>query len=455
LVLNSPPLPCIVSSLLSLVDQRLGSGTSERFLANLSLTGHGDELSKPMLMGAGAWSLVSIDEIAYSSVSGVRVENPEPHPNEIIFSVEFPAGTVEDVFSRFIRATAHSNPLGDFRAYPERYSPILAGPRYFVFHGDGHCFALSNLLAQTIQRLTGADVGVRYMVTKDRSFIHTVVEWQETHGRRKILDADQKTCADWDSEGLPRGMIYQLLGFAGSIVFDAACADGRSWVFAEDTRNCFSDFYNNASMPPRIYQSSPTPELISGLFERAKAEHIESVSFDVDDYAWKRGFRSASEGRALLSHLDQPLRMTLPAGACLAIGLDVEPLPAEAALLPLVFFGRVPATVRAAIPASGRLELLVPERPWLLCLPRSVAQVSINGCLLDARPSSEFSVIGGTVLDDVIGEPGIVGCTPAIIEGPPGTVVRIVMPFNALAFNSGVIRMSGPSPVSVARPRFV
>ena len=454
MALNSPSLPRVVSDLLSLVDQRLGDGTSERFLANLRLTGRDDELRKPMFMGAGAWSPTSMDEIAYENVSGVRVENPRAEPSKITFSVNFPAGTVEDIFSRFVGATAHANPLGDFRAYPERYSPILVGPRYFVFHGDGHCFALANLLSQTVHRLTGAEVGVRYMVTKDRSFMHAVVEWQEG-GRHKILDADQKTFADWDSEGMPRGMIYQLLGFAGSAVYDAACAGGRGWIFGENTRSFFANFYNDGSRPPRIYQPSPTPEMISNLFERAKTEHVEDVSLEVDDYAWKKDFRRASEGQALLSQLDQPLRMTLPAGACLAIGLDVEPLPAEAELLPLVFFGRVPATIRAAIPAHGRLELVVPERPWLICLPRSVAQISINDCHLDARPSSEFSVIGGAALDDAVGEPGIAGCAPVIIEGPPGAIVRIVLPFNALAFNSGVIRMSGPSPVSVAQPRFM
>ena len=327
----------------------------------------------------------------------------------------------------------------------------MLGPRYFLFHGDGHCFALANLLSCLINRLADSHVEVRYMITKDRSLIHTFVEWQD-RTRRNILDPDQKTIAEWDRPGPPFGMIYQLLGMAGAMVYETACAQGRHWVFSRRTHEWFANSYESSSKSPRIYQPSPTPEIVSRLFEDAKAHHMEDVSLDADDYGWKAPFRRAIDGQKLLSQIDRPLRLTLPPAARLAIGLDAEPLPKEADLLPLVFFGRVPGTLHAEIPSNGLLELAVPEWPWLICFPRSVGQVSINGVRLDTRASGEFSVVGGGDLDQVVGEPGIAGSTPVTIGGPPATTVRVVLPFNALAFNGGAIRIGGHATVLVSEP---
>jgi hypothetical protein len=127
-------------------------------------------------------------------------------------------------------------------------------------------------------------------------------------------------------------------------------------------------------------------------------------------------------------------------------------LPVEAELLTRVFFGRVPAVIRAAIPTNGRLELGVPERPWLVCLPRPVAQISINGHHFDTRTSGDFSLVGAGDLDEVVDEPGVAGSSRVVLEGPSGAIVRIMLPFNALAFNSGIIRLSGDALVSVAGP---
>ena len=128
-----------------------------------------------MLRGVGEWSSATLNDIDYDQVSGVRLENPSQHPIDVVLSVEFPRTNAEDAFSRFVTSTSHANSLGDFRSFPARYAPILLGPRYFLFHGDGHCFALANLLASLLGRASAADFTVRHTATRDRSFIHTFV----------------------------------------------------------------------------------------------------------------------------------------------------------------------------------------------------------------------------------------------------------------------------------------
>jgi len=108
-------------------------------------------------------------------------------------------------------------------------------------------------------------------------------------------------------------------GMAGAMVYETACAQGRGWLFSKRTHACFANSYDLSSKSPRIYRASPTPEIVSGLFEDARAHGLEDVSLDSDDYSWKAPFRQALQGRALLSQIEAPIRMALPPGARLVI----------------------------------------------------------------------------------------------------------------------------------------
>ncbi len=201
---NSSSSPGVVEELLAIVEEHLGEGTVERFLARFKMTGHLDELKKPMLRGVGEWSPAILNDVDYDRVSGVRLENCAQHPIDVVLSVEFPRTNAEDVFSRFVTNTSHANSLGDFRSFPARYAPILLGPRYFLFHGDGHCFALANLLASLLGRASAADFTVRYTATRERSFVHTFIRADED-GRTAIFDADQKAIFAQGDKNAPYG----------------------------------------------------------------------------------------------------------------------------------------------------------------------------------------------------------------------------------------------------------
>jgi hypothetical protein len=449
---NSSSSPGIVEELLAIVEEYLGEGTAERFLARFKMTGYFDELQKAMLRGVGEWSAAVLTDIDYDQVGGVRLENPSQHPIDVVLSVEFPRTDAGDVFARFVTNTSHANSLGDFRSYPARYAPILLGPRYFLFHGDGHCFALANLLASLLGQASAADLTVRYTTTRERSFIHTFVSADED-GRTAVFDADQKAVFAQGDKNAPYGMIYQLLGLAGALSFEIASKRGWGWMFAEETRRYFAETYADQSTAPRIYRPRPAPEAISELFAAAIADHVEAVSLDADDYGWKAPFRDACGGEALLSHIDRPVRLVLPPGGRIAIGIDAEALPIQSRVLPLIFFGRVPATISAEISADGTAAFELPERPWLICVPGGLQEILINGHTVDTHQCGEFGVVGALDLEGIISEPGISGTAQLLVSGPAGATVRIVLPFNALAFNSGSIKIHSDAIASIARPR--
>jgi hypothetical protein len=449
---NSSSSPGVVDELLAVVEAHLGEGTAQRFLARFKMTEYFDELQKPMLRGAGEWSPATLDDADCDQISAVRIENPSLRPVDAVLTVEFPRTNAEDVFSRFVMNTSHANPLADFRNFPERYAPILLGPRYFLFHGDGHCFALSNLLASLLARASEAEFGVRYTSTKDRSFIHTFVT-ADGDGQTTIFDADQKAIFGEGDTGAPYGMIYQLLGLAGALTFEKANKRGWQWMFAEQTRRYFAESYADQATAPRIYRRQPTPEAISDLFAQAIVDHVEAVSLDVDDYGWKAPFRDACSGEALLSHVDRPVRLVLPPGGRIAIGIDAEALPIESHVLPLIFFGRVPATISAELSSAGTVAFELPERPWLICLSSEVKRIMINGHAVDTHESGEFAVVGAHDLDGIMGEPGVSGTAPLVVSGPAGATVRVVLPFNGLAFNSGSIRIRCDANAWIAGPR--
>ena len=146
--------------------------------------------------------------------------------------------------------TLHANSLGDFRSFPARYAPILLGPRYFLFHGDGHCFALANLLTSLLGRASAADFTVRY--GDERAlFVHTFISADED-GRTAIFDADQKAIFAQGDKNSPYGMIYELLGLAGAVSFEIASTRGWQWLFAEQTRRYFAETYADQATAPRI-----------------------------------------------------------------------------------------------------------------------------------------------------------------------------------------------------------
>jgi hypothetical protein len=300
---------------------------------------------------------------------------------------------------------------------------------------------LANLFAALLRQFTEAKFLVRYVVTESRSFMHSFIELL-SGDEHLIVDPDQKTMVAWDDALHPSAMMFQLLCIGGAVVFAEVSESDRGWLFSRSTREVFAGYGSDVAQP-RVYCDRPHPAEICELFRQAREGRIETVSLQSDDYAWKSRFRTAMDGKPLFENLDQRVNFTLPPGSTLSVGLDVDKLPKEAELFPLMFFGRVPAVIRVTVPAEGAVTVKVPERPWLCCFQNLHGTVAINGLGIDPRPSGSFFLVGAAELEDLIDDPGIAGSVDIVVQAPAGTIVQVVLPFNALAFNNNVIQIHG------------
>jgi len=434
-------LPPVVRQILGYADQRLGEGVSELFVHAFDRVDNENFFEIPMLRQKGTWVRRHILELQPRRTGALQIENPSARDVELSLSVKIESRSVEDLFRQFVSATSHSNPVGDFRDFPDQFAPILLGPRYFLFHGDGHCFLLANLFAALLRQLTDAEFRVRYAVTESRSFMHAFIELL-SGGEHLIVDPDQKAMVAWDDTSHPSAMMFQLLCMGGAGAFAEVGESDRGWLFTRSTREVFAGFGSDVAQP-RVYLDRPRPTEICELFSQARQSRMETVSLESDDYAWKSRFRTAMNGKSLLANLDQRVDFILPPGSTLSVGLEVDQLPKEAELFPLMFFGRVPAVIRVTVPADGRVTIKVPERPWLCCFQNLRGTVAINGLGVEPHPSGRFLLVGAAELEDLVDDPGIAGSADIVVEAPAGTILQVVLPFNALAFNSDIIQIRG------------
>ena len=167
MVRSSSLLPPIVRQLFSYADQRVGEGVSEKFLRAYEGADRIRFFDLAMLrQRQGAWIRRHVSQLEPSRTSALQFENREDLDAVVSMSVKLEAGSIRELFEQFIRATSHSNFVGDFRSVPERYAPIFLGPRYFAFHGDGHCVLLANLFAALLGRFTRVESLVRYIANE-------------------------------------------------------------------------------------------------------------------------------------------------------------------------------------------------------------------------------------------------------------------------------------------------
>jgi hypothetical protein len=211
------------------------------------------------------------------------------------------------------------------------------------------------------------------------------------------------------------------------------------------TRDYFK-FYDHSV---RQYMYSPRQEVaeLARLFHEARTKFRSSFSIDASDYSWKDQLRRQAEEQGinppiLLSGSSQAAVIEVPPRGVLRIGIGEDDLPEEAAILAAIFFGRTPAVISVPLQEGRAEQIRIPDFPWFLAFDCPVEQVSVNGRDVSTRRSrcGRFFIVGMSELERAFDLAGGHADYSISVVAPGASRVKIVLPMNAFALSSDLIR---------------
>jgi hypothetical protein len=422
------------------------AGTLERFVDWFQRTGCGDMLANPYLAASeGRRKVVASKSLKFSDFSGLSMVNRSHAVQRLSFVpvLDRQADSVEALFQNFVRCTGHTHPIGDFRKHLGYFTSVLAGPRFLLCHGAGSCLLLGAMFQAFVSQRLEEQIDLHYSHAANMEFTHVFGTWRD----RYFVDPDQKTWARVDEiDDVPSlGYIFQQLGVAGHLLYRGLSEPERSSLFAGMTRDYF-EFYG---LSVRQYMYSPRQEIaeLTRLFHEARTKFCSSFSIDASDYRWKEQLRRQADAQGinppiLLSGSSQAAVVEIPPQGAIRIGIGEEDLPEEAAILAAIFFGRAPAVISAPL-RNGRAERVrIPDFPWFLAFDCVVEQVSVNGRDVATRRSrcGRYFVVGMSELERVFDLAGGHADYSISVVAPGASRVKIVLPMNAFALSSDLIR---------------
>jgi len=350
--------------------------------------------------------------------------------------------TFQELFNWFVRSASHANPLGHFRSYPDFYSQVYATPRYFSFHGDGNCFAVSMIFQGFIKKVLNKDIMVRYGTLPSREYMHTYCEFDTWYS-----DADQKTLMlrELITKDKPKGFIYSLLSFSGFDIYDQYSLHDRLRLFPAMTHEFLSDFYMDPQ--PEIYKKVPSLANLKDGFQQVYKKYSEEVRLDKDDYAWKKLYRDAVSNLVgehelpFFSQLDQPYPIYVPSNASFKVGFSTSDLPQEVFDLSCVYFGRIPGVISQTVKANLPSQIEAPDFPWMISVKEYWDKIIINNVSITPLKSrcGRFGIIGMGDLEKVHSFSEKV--FKFTIQLQQEACVEVVFPVNAQAIASGLIQL--------------
>lgn len=431
-----------LNRLLNIIEEKSGSETLAKF-QNLFETSPyeymlefnktGEELSQKIFSG-----LAPINN---------KIENDSLNPLRLSFYMDLDfkikdSEEIKDIFELFVNATYHSNPLGHFRTSPEFYAGIYSGARYFAFHGDGNCFAVSMIFQGFVKKLLEKNIDVHYGALANRSYMHAFC-MNHTH----YIDPDLKTYCSREEikNSMPVGLIFSLISFAGFDVFNSIPQDIRKRLFPSMTYEFMSDFYLDPQ--PAIYQKIPSLTDLRKGFQSVYANSPEIVSLEKDDYPWKKKYREAvnkviGSEEYFFSELELGHEMTVPPKANFSFTFpNNHELPNEIEDLCSVYFGRIPGIITQKIVAEIDTMLTSPEYPWMLLFVGYFDPISINNETLIPMKSrcARYGVLGMGDLEKFteFSKREI----SYKLNLRKDCIVKIIFPMNYRALESGLVKI--------------
>jgi hypothetical protein len=416
----------------------------EEFKRWFARSGYGGMLDVALMGGRrGASKVLDAEQLRFSSLAGVKFKNGSNRPWRVGFTVALDAGvgSMEDLFRNFALCTGHTHPLADFRSYLGYYVDVLSGPRFLLFHGAGGCLQLGAMFQALASRLLGEQVDLHYSHAEKKEFTHVFGTWKDSY----LVDPDQKTWALLDAiDEVPSlGYIFQQFGVVGDLIYRGLEEGERQALLPSMTQDYFN-FYRSSVHQYMHRQRHDIAEL-ARLFLEARTKFCSPLSVDATDFAWKEEFRRRSSEHGVerpyfLVKAADRVDIDIPPGGTLRIGTDADELPDEVNVLSAIFFGRVPGSLHVPL-REGAARLRIPEFPWLLVFGEHEETVTVNGHEISLRPSrcGRYRLAGMGELEKAFDLAG--GHSDYSLEiRAAAKDVRIVLPFNAFALASGLVR---------------
>lgn len=434
-------------------------GTLARFREWFGRSGCGDMLDNPFLQGgSGPRRHLQDASPTFGGLAGVSFFNASPHPWSVNFTPMCADGeSVKDLFQKFIRCTGHTHPIGDFRQHLGYFTKILAGPRYFMFHGAGSCLLLGAMFQACASRQLGEHVDLFYSHAARREFTHVFGTWRD----RFFVDPDQKTWAPLKAiDDVPSlGYIFQQFGVAGHFIYLELSDAERDRLFASMTRDYFH-FYIASTQQYMYRPRHEIPEL-ARLFREARTGFCSPFSVDAQDFPWKDELRRQARAQGVdhpffMVRAGNPIDFDVPPGGALCIGVSEDDLPDECNILGAIFLGRAPASITVPLAAGIPTKIEVPEFPWLLAFDHDVGPVTINNVKLKPWPSrnGRHWCVGMGDLERVFDLAGGHDRYPLEISTLETTSTKVVLPFNVFALAADLLRCKAlPGPGRVVEGR--
>jgi hypothetical protein len=416
-----------------------------------------DRLFKvPLLVigGASKSRPITFRELSLDRIRGLCITNSSDRQIPIVGTSKLTAvGTVPELFERFIRVSHHLTRFGHFRDLPEYYVPVLAGNRYFLFHGDGFCCQLAVLFQALSQEALGEKVTAHYCRNSDFSFSHGYCRWW-SGDTEMYVDPDLKAIfpASQISSFYPKTWYINFFENLAIRLYHEVDEGLRQHLFYDFNRR-YWDWLLSACTR-ELSEGNSRYEITRNLYLASISSASELYDVMADDYGWKQTYRRyvqeyrrkknlPCEGSQFLFDTQESLRIWVPPKGQFRVEGPASELPAELILLMKLFFGRVVGSIGAQVVPGRATEIRCPELPWFVSIQGSLDYIVINGIKLAVHPvpGRHAGWLGMGDLQALL--PGLFNHNhPLLIEGEGDVDVRVYFPVNATFWNSGYLELS-------------
>jgi hypothetical protein len=338
--------------------------------------------------------------------------------------------------------------LNHARDFPRYYAPILAGTRYFAFHGDGFCCFLALLFQGLVKSKLLLSIDVHYSRNADHSFSHGycmgVYQGQEIY-----IDPDLKAIFPYANfpSFEPASWFYNMIENTAITLYQKVSSKDRKRLFFGFTQQYFDWLAKQGTR--ELSASTSRYAITHDLLHSNLPCFNEIYDITSDDYPWKALYRrevcrqrGGSDGQYLMYDIDSPAYIKIPCSGSFLINGTHEDLESIFQDLESIYFGRKAATLVWELEPAMEYHFVYPEIPWGISIVGEPESFSINSQLFNDKMTriGSRSFLGMGDLDSLVEQ--LISMQPLIFKSSSRVTIEYHFPINASFWNSSLLGLS-------------